>query len=178
MKYLTGILAMGCPCELDSCGLWNLGKSDFTSEEKFLLVESEDMPFKDFGIEKNKLVPYRDYTVYNVANHVRAYVDMLYLHKFEGMHDLFADAINERKCRLSIFECVYRCRHLAQYRKMNEFMCEEFGNAWVSYKDAVEKAAESLEAASEEYNKLISGNNTMGVARDDIRQKIKNAVSN
>ena len=157
MKYITGLIALGTPCELDTPGLWTLRKSDYLSDENMKTYESNEFPFKDFGIELNKIVDYHEFCVYNVANHIRAYLDLLYLGKFELLKGLFPEAINSAKARLSIFECVYRCRRLAQYRKMNEFMLNEFGNVWISYKDAIESSAESIAKLADIYNEAIAG---------------------
>lgn len=145
MKYITGIIAMGTECSLNTPGLWNIPKEMYLDDEVFKTVESDDSPFKDWGIETNKLVKYREFCLYNVANHVRAYVDMLYDGKFEELKDLFFEAINDSKSRKDIFMLVYgKLRHLAQFKKINEFMEEEFGNAWLSYIDSVNSVAEHI----------------------------------
>ena len=72
MLYITGMIAFGVECKLNTLGKWNLTKNDFLDEENMKSRESEDSPFKNWGIEENKLIPYHDVCTYNVANHVRA----------------------------------------------------------------------------------------------------------
>lgn len=162
MQYVTGIPAFGIPCELDSVGRWNILKEDYVDEERFTIKESDDMPLKDYGIEKNKLVPYREFCTYNVANHVRAYVDLLYMERFDILPGLFAECINNSKCRKDIFMLVYgKLRNLAQFKEINEFMCNEFGNAWMSYVQAVMAMAEHLASQPEvpDISKIATQNN-------------------
>lgn len=145
MKYITGIIALGTECELPTCGLWNVSKQQFLDDELCKGVESDDSPFKDWGIEENKVLRYREFCLFNVANHTRAYVDMLYQHRFEELKDIFFEAINNGEARKDIFMLVYgKLRHLAEYKKINEFMTTEFGNAWIAYKDSIESVAAHL----------------------------------
>ena len=145
MKYISGYLAMGVECELPTPGKWNITKQEFLDDELFKSRESDDSPFKNFGIEKDKLVPYREFCCFNVANHVRAYLDMLYDGEFELLDGMFAECINNAKARQDIFMCVYgKLRHLACFSKVNEFMEKEFGNAWYSYVSSVESMAEHI----------------------------------
>lgn len=155
MRYITGIIAMGTECSLNTPGLWNIPKETYLDEEIFKNVESDDSPFKDWGIEKNKIIKYREFSLYNVANHVRAYVDMLYDGKFDELKDVFFEAINDSKSRLDIFMLVYgKLRHLAQFKKINKFMEEEFGNAWLSYIDAVNTVAEHISSQADAIDRM------------------------
>lgn len=145
MRYVTGIIALGTECELNTPGLWNIPKETFIDEKMCKNVESDESPFKDWGIEQNKIIKYREFCLFNVANHVRAYVDMLYDGKFDELKDVFFEAINDSKSRQDIFMLVYgKLRHLAQFKKINEFMEQEFGNAWLSYMDAINTVAEHI----------------------------------
>lgn len=143
MMYLSGRLAFGVPCKSDSCGLWNISKEEYLDDNLFRLKDSDEYPFKNWGIEQNKLVPYRYIGTVPVANHVRAYVDMLYDCKFDELDGLFFDAIDSAKCRSDIFMLVYgKLRNLAVFSEVNKFMIKEFGNAWISYIDAVSMMAD------------------------------------
>lgn len=145
MQYVTMMAAFGIPCNRSSCGKWNLRREDFTAEDKFITRESEESPLKDYGIEKDKLVPYREYCVYNVADHVRAYCDMLYECKFDEMHGLFHECIADLECRKDIFMLVYgKMRTAAWFSQIDLFMEEEFGNAWVSYKNSIESVSKHI----------------------------------
>lgn len=161
MQYLTGLLAFGVECERDSVGKWNITKSEFLDDSLFIMKESDESPFKNYGIEENKIVPYREFCTYNVADHVRAYCDLLYDHKFDILKDAFAEYVRSLKCRKDIFMLVYgKLRHLAGFHAINEFMTDEFGNAWISYIDSVESVAEHISKradAVEQLEKIQNG---------------------
>lgn len=163
MMYITGRIALGVPCERDSKGLWNVRRADFLDEANMKLHDSQESPFKDYGIERNKMIHYHEFCTYNVADHVRAYVDMLYAGKFEEMKGLFAEAIDNAKCRVDIFMLVYgKLRHLAEFKEIDEFMTEEFASAWISYKDSVRASAEHIEKHQEEMLNLEAIQSKLG----------------
>lgn len=139
MYYLSGPLAFTVPCELDTPGEWRVSRKMWSDENVNKSIRnSEDSPFKDYGINQNVYIQYRPIGLYNVANHVRAYLDMLYEKRFDEMKDLFMEYIDNGLYRRDIFEQVfYRCKHLAEYKEINKFMSEEFGNAWISFLDAI-----------------------------------------
>ena len=129
MKYITGLLAFGVDCKRDSCGKWNITKDEWLDEKLMTLQESDDSPFKDYGIEDDKVVPYHEYCLYAVADHVRAYCDMLYNEQFDELKDLFEDSIRSMKCRKDIFMLTYgKLRYLAQFHAINEFMTYSLGS--------------------------------------------------
>lgn len=145
MLYITGMLAFGVECKLNTLGKWNLTKSDFLNDDAMKLRESDNSPFKNWGIEENKIVPYHDLCTYNVANHVRAYCDMLWDKEFDKLTGLFYECVGDMRARTDIFTLVNgKLRHLAGFREINEFMQKEFGNAWIAYLDSVESIAEHL----------------------------------
>lgn len=157
MKYVTGIIALGVPCSLDTCGKWNVTKAQYIDENLMRLRESDESPFKDYGIEMNKIVPYHEFCLYNVANHVRAYLDLLYEGEFEVLEELFYDCIDNGKARKDIFMCVYsKLRNLACFTEVNQFMEKEFGNAWNSFKDTIRNSAEHIATASEKYQAALA----------------------
>lgn len=139
MKYLTGSLAFKLPCELESCGLWSVSRKDWENANNFDMRESDDSVFKKYGIEENKVVPFQtdengQPVLYNVANHIRAYLDMLDNKDFESLKGLFYEAINSAKCRAEIFRMVVlKFRSTDKWTAVYRFMQEEFGNVWFSY---------------------------------------------
>lgn len=174
MMYITGRVALSVPCERESTGLWNVRRSDFLNEEMMKLHDSQESPFKDYGIEKNKMIHYHEFCTYNVADHVRAYVDMLYAGQFDELKGLFAEAINNAKCRTDIFMLVYgKLRHLAEFTEINEFMEEEFGSAWLSYKDAVRSSAEHIEKHQEEMLNLETVQSRLGSNGRPLEEYLK-----
>lgn len=80
IKYLTGIHALNLSCKLDTCGDWHSKSINRNHPD---IRESNDSVLKDYGIEEDRKVKYLDCSKkYNVANHIRALLDMLLI----GMH--------------------------------------------------------------------------------------------
>lgn len=149
MKYLTGILCFQVPCELDSVGSWGLSKKDFMNDELFDIRESEDSKLKKYGIEENKIVPFRSDSgeLYAVANHVRSYLDMLYDGKYDELVDLFYTHIKTLKCRDEIFKRVYNGFKRGDLpNEAYQFMEREFGSNWFSYVQSCASAAAAVGA--------------------------------
>lgn len=145
MKYVSGLPALGMPCERQSVGIWNVSKVEFLDNFETHLRDTDDSPFKDYGIEKNRIVRKREYCVYNVADHVRVYLDYLYECKFEELRGLFHFAIKDLKCRSDIFMMTfYRLKELPIWDSVNMFMTEEFGNAWESYISSIYGVSEHI----------------------------------
>ena len=175
MIYLSGPLAFCVPCDLPTPGEWRISPSMWTDENTNKhLRNTDDYPFKDYGIEKNKYIQYRPICLYNVANHVRAYLDMLYEERFSEMEEMFRNYIDNGKCRREIFDQVYyRCRNLAEFHDINTFMAKEFGNAWYSYIDAMKKAAEHLAVQMESAKDFIDNPDTAPSIADMIKNTNK-----
>lgn len=167
MKYVSGIVAFEVPCNRNSVGTWGIPKRYYVDDTLFVLKDSENSPFGDYGIEKDKLVKHREYTVFNVADHVRAYLDMLYECKFDELKGLYYECVKDLKCRSDIFTYTfYKLRNLDIFPQVNEFMYEEFGNAWHSYIDAVNKVSEHIGSHQLEMEQLVT-----------LQNKVHNAES-
>lgn len=131
MLYITGYCAFGVTCELDSTGVWDMHRLDW---EHRIEKESEGSTLGDYGIEKDKLTQFDNDTLYNIANHVRAYCDMLEDGQFNKLHNLFDLAIRSPKCRAMIFQLVYEHMNKCDnYDAILKFMQNEFGNNWESF---------------------------------------------
>lgn len=157
MQYLTGVLALQVPCKCDGIGLWNLQKKDFLDESLWDIRESSESKFGKHGIEENKIVPYHNDEIYNVADYVRVYLDMLADCKFKQLKGLFVEALNTSDCRYAIFSAAYRTLNGDPiWKKVNKFLTKEFGNAWLSYRSDAEQASEIAKNAVESYRKWES----------------------
>ena len=158
MLYITGHVAFGIPDRTsESCGIWNIRKSEFLGEDSFKQRDSSTSVFGDWGIQKGLMVPYHEFCTYNVANHARAYCDMLEMGQAADMKGLFAEAIDNAKVRMDIFMLVYgKLRGSELWPFINSFFMEEFGNAWDSYKKSVKKNAEVLSESAKEFDALIA----------------------
>ena len=136
MKYITGWIAFATPCELDTVGKWNLHKNEFLDEYNMTLYESDESPFGDWGIETDKLVDYHEDTTYNVANHIRAYVDMLYQGRFSELKNIYMEVIDCPKALDMIFKLVDdKLRDQKGFQIIDEFLEREYGNLWRSFVD-------------------------------------------
>ena len=135
MKYLTGPICFGIPCGGTSKGTWLYTKADFTNPDMLKFAESEDSPFKDFQIETDKIIPYHeDEELFNVATHVRAYLDMLWDCDFEHLKGAYDEYIDSYTCRDVIFhEVVDRINKTEKWDAVKQFMCDEFGSHWKSF---------------------------------------------
>ena len=166
MKYLTGLIAFGIPCNDYSCGVWNYTKQNFTDPKWLEPKESDKTLFGDWGIEKDKIIPYHeDEELFNVATHKRAYLDMLFDKRFKELEGLFFYAINDMKCREEIFDQVHRhLSHPDVHKDVYDFMSSEFGNAWLSYvqswssiRERVHKESDDAEQVSAEQSAGVKG---------------------
>jgi len=73
IKYITGIHALNINCDLETCGDWHASAIQWKNPNTRYSNESI---FKDYGIEYNKNIPEND-DLHNVANHIRAILDLL-----------------------------------------------------------------------------------------------------
>ena len=97
------------------------------------LLESEGSLFGDYGIEKNKKIPEHNDT-YNVANHIRALLDLLYIGNFTVPQGMNNDFICNDKYDKEIFDKVILMYNLPHFNKIDEFMTKEYLEKWVNYK--------------------------------------------
>ena len=157
MKYVGGIIALETPCERNSVGTWGVPKRYYIDENLFKLKDTEDSPFGEYGIEKDKIIKHREYCLYNVADHVRVYLDMLYECQFDELRGLYHECIKDLRCRSDIFAYTfYKLRNLDVFPKVNKFMCEEFGNAWLSYLNAIDSVAEHIGTHQVDMQQLVA----------------------
>lgn len=129
MKYITGLHALNLPCSLLTCGDWH--QSALQWKEPFMR-NSKDSVFGEYGIETGKTIPeHRE--KFNVANHIRAILDLLELRKFplaQGMRDNFicnASYTNE------IFQQVLKLRYVPYWEEINGFMGREYYREWLNF---------------------------------------------
>lgn len=156
MQYISGMICFGIQCECDSVGCWNMPKSMFLDDANIIKRESDGSLFGSYGIEKNKFIPYREYTVWNIADHVRAYMDMLADRDYEKLKGVFANYISSAKCRKDIFTLTLsRLGKEPDFMLTHQFMVDEFGADWLSFCDAVKKNADHLSKHREEINSIL-----------------------
>jgi hypothetical protein len=63
-----------------------------------------------------------------------------------------------------------KLRNLAGFREINEFMVQEFGNAWMSYIDSVDSVAEHISNRQEEIERLVKIQNGEEACKTNTHQ--------
>ncbi len=131
MKYLTGIHALNLPCKLNTCGDWHCSGLRW---ENLSFRESEQSILGDYGIEQHRIIPFLSETeTYNVANHIRALLDLLYEGDFsvaQGMNENFicTDEYDEE-----IFGKVLLLKGSPKWNSISDFMLSEYKDKWKDY---------------------------------------------
>lgn len=130
MQYLSGIHALNLPCELVTCGDWHQSAIQW---ERLFLLNSENSLFGNYGIELNKEVP-RHTEVFNVANHIRALLDLLQQSKFSIARGMNKDFICNDTYMEEIFKKVALMKNEENWSAIDRFMGKEYFSKWLEYK--------------------------------------------
>ena len=130
MLYISGQHALNLPCALKTSGDWHTSALQWKTLH---LYDSEKMFFKDYGIELNKKVPEHS-EKYNVANHIRALLDLLEIGNFSLAQGMNNDFICNDNYDNEIFQKVSQLQHLEHWNKIDEFMGKEYLMKWMKYK--------------------------------------------
>lgn len=130
MLYITGQHALNLPCSLDTGGDWHTSALQW---ENLHLFDSNKMFFKDYGIELDKKVP-EHAEKYNVANHIRALLDLLEIGNFAVAQGMNNDFICNDNYDNEIFDKVSQLQYLEHWDKIDAFMGKEYLMKWVNYK--------------------------------------------
>lgn len=133
MKYISLIHALNLPCNLNTCGDWHCSSLQWKSVP---LLDSKDSIFDDYGIEKNKTIPEHK-EKYNVANHIRAILDLLYIGNFTVAQGMNKDFLVTKEYNKEIFRKVLLMLNLPHWNKIDEFMTKEYLKEWVNYKKEI-----------------------------------------
>lgn len=129
MKYLTGIHALNIPCNLETCGDWHQSALKW---EKMVFRESNDSIWGDYGIEYNKSIPCHE-EKYNVANHIRACLDLLDLGDYTNPQGMNDDFICNPKYDNEIFTHVIMLKAHSNWDLINAFMGWEYKSKWFRF---------------------------------------------
>lgn len=131
MQYLTGIHALNLPCSLLTCGDWHQSAIQWKT---LLLRDSEQSLFGSYGIKQGISVPEHNET-YNVANHIRALLDLLELGKLSIAQGMNKDFICNDDYTEEIFNQVFKMRALRHWSDIDRFMGKEYYSKWLDYKE-------------------------------------------
>lgn len=127
MKYLSGQFALNLPDRLGTPGDWHSGAMNWA---KASLLESNNRFFGDYGIEKNRDVPFSDQKI-NVANHIRASLDLIEQGEFAKAHDMNIFIGDEY--REEVFDKVYEMKEQENFEEIKLFMMKEYGVPWIVF---------------------------------------------
>lgn len=130
MKYITGQHALNIPCSLLTCGDWHQSALQWKSP---LFRNSSDSVFGNYGIEQNISVP-EHIEKYNVANHIRALLDLLEMGKFSLAQGMNKDFICNDSYTTEIFNQVMLLSSSPLWPNIDRFMGKEYFGAWLTYK--------------------------------------------
>ena len=133
MRYITGQHALNIPCPLLTCGDWHKSALQWHSP---YFRESSDSVFGDYGIEQNVSIP--EHTErYNVANHIRALLDLLELGKFTLAQGMNKDFICNDEYTDEVFSYVMKLSGSPLWADIDHFMGKEYFSVWLDYKRGV-----------------------------------------
>ena len=122
MKYITGLHALNIPCSLLTCGDWHQSAIQW---KKPYFRDSNDSVFKDYGIELDKKIPEHK-EKYNVANHIRAILDLLEIGNFSLAQGMNKDFICNDKYTEEVFGQIMKLKNTSHWDKIDIFMGKEY----------------------------------------------------
>lgn len=132
MQYITGVHALNIPCGLDTCGDWHSTSIQWNHPN---MGETTNSIFGEYGIERNVPVVFLDKgKKYNVANHIRALLDLMIENRLgivNGMRDAY---ICNDKYTQEIFEKVAQLRQCENWNEIDKLMSKEYMMKWINYK--------------------------------------------
>lgn len=129
MEYLSGMKALNIPCKLNTSGDWHLWCFNWDKNE---LLNSSDSIFHEYGIEKNKKLPNGE--VLNVANHIRACIDMIANSEFNLAQGMRHDFICTEEYDDEVFNLVLRLKDNSNWQEIDKFMGKEYKMKWLNFK--------------------------------------------
>ena len=131
MKYITGIHALNLACELETPGDWHTSALKW---ENISTKESENSTWGNYGIECNRTIPFLSPAPkYNIANHIRALLDLIEEGNFAVAQGMNKDYICNDSYNEEIFDKVFLLRQSKIWNDINKFMEREYLMQWVNY---------------------------------------------
>jgi hypothetical protein len=132
MRYITGIHALNLNCSLETCGDWH---QSALAWKNVTFGESVNSVFGDWGIEQDRDVPFVDESrKFNVANHIRALLDLIDRGDFSNAGGMNRDFICNDKYDTVIFDKVALLRDNSNWALINNFMSKEYRMKWLKYR--------------------------------------------
>ena len=135
MKYVTGRHAMNLPCNL---GTWGDYRTSAVNWDKLTILDSEDSVFGDYGIETGRTISFlADNKEYNIANHIRAFLDLLTIGDYASAEGMKEEYIRDDSFTEEIFAKVSMLRSRPNWQIIDLFMEHEYLNQWELYKKGI-----------------------------------------
>jgi len=135
MKYVTGRHAMNLPCSL---GTWGDYRTSAVNWDKLTILDSEDSVFGDYGIETGRTISFlADNKEYNIANHIRAFLDLLTIGDYASAEGMKEEYIRDDSFAEEIFAKVSMLRSRPNWQIIDLFMEHEYLNQWELYKKGI-----------------------------------------
>lgn len=134
MLYISGVHALNIENSLNTTGDWHRSaiRWDVLPDR---LKESNDSVFKDYGIEKNKQLKFlKDKPIYNVANDIRACLDLLDEGNFAQAKGMRDDYICTDEYDDEIFNKVILLKNNSNWQDIDNFMGKEYMMKWLNFK--------------------------------------------
>lgn len=131
MLYLSGIHALNLPCSLLTCGDWHTSGINWNN---IVLLNSNKSIFGEYGIEQGKVIPESKKT-FNVANHIRALLDLLAQGRYSVAQGMNKDFICNDLYTEEIFQKVSLMKTLKNWPEIDRFMGREYYSKWLKYKE-------------------------------------------
>lgn len=129
MRYITGIHALNLPCKLETSGDWHTSAIQWDFPK---VKESTGSLYGDYGIEQHKRIP--EHTgEFNVANHIRAILDLLEAGLFSIAQGMNNDFISNSEYDNEIFDKIYEMKSLDNWQEISDFMAKEYKMKWIKY---------------------------------------------
>lgn len=130
MKYISGIHALNLNCSLKTCGDWH---QSWLQWKNVPLLESNYSIFGDYGIEFDQCIP-EHIQKFNVANHIRALLDLLEQNKLSVAQGIRDDFICNDNYTLEIFNKVILLKNKCNWHEIDRFMGKEYFSQWLEFK--------------------------------------------
>lgn len=147
MIYLSGIHALNLRCNLNTGGDWHIGALKW---EDLTWLESENSVFKNYGIEKGRPLTFiqdKYPDVYNIANHIRACLDLLEMGNLALPQCMRRDFIVTDEYDQEIFEHVIMLKNNVNNKEwikrkitwndIDLFMGREYEMKWIRFKKSL-----------------------------------------
>lgn len=132
MLYITGVHALNIPCRLDTCGDWHSTAIQWDNPN---FEESSNSIFGEYGIDENISVSFLgEQKKYNVANHIRALLDLMVDDRLGIVQGIRDDYICNDKYTKEIFEKVILLKNRNNWKDIDQLMSKEYMMEWINFK--------------------------------------------